>query len=57
MPHWTIDLIAQVPRGAWPSYAHGYYQRDNAFYKTWDRISRDRTSFQEWLDREVPAKP
>ncbi len=57
MPHWTIDLIAEVPRGAWPSYAHGYYQRDNAFYKTWDRISRDRTSFQEWLDREVPAKP
>jgi glutaconate CoA-transferase subunit A len=56
LPGWTIDFVAAVPHGAWPSYAHGYYQRDNAFYKEWDGIARDRVRFQEWLDREVMAK-
>jgi glutaconate CoA-transferase subunit A len=59
LPHWTVSAIATVPGGAWPSYAHGYYARDNAFYHQWDTISRDRTSFSEWLDahvrREQPA--
>ena len=31
-----------APGGAQPSYAHGYYERDNAFYVAWDAISRDR---------------
>lgn len=57
IPHWTIDLIAEAPNGAWPSYAHGYYQRDNASYKAWDQISRSRVSFQEWLDTEVLGSP
>ena len=37
--------IAVVPGGAWPSYAHGYYKRANAFYRAWDAIARDRDSF------------
>src|SRR5262245_3428122 len=49
LPHWTIAAVSVVPRGARPSYAHGYYGRDNAFYQEWDRISRERASFERWL--------
>lgn len=55
LPSWTIDAIAVVPGGARPSYAHGYYQRDNAFYVAWDAISRDRGTFQRWIDEHVHA--
>ena len=41
-PAWVIDAVAVVPGGAHPSYAHGYYERDNEFYVAWDAISRDR---------------
>jgi glutaconate CoA-transferase, subunit A len=44
-----------VPRGAAPSYAHGYYDRDNEFYKQWEEISRDRGTFAQWLDDHVYA--
>jgi glutaconate CoA-transferase subunit A len=32
LPHWVVATIAEVPTGAYPSYALGYYARDNAFY-------------------------
>ena len=50
---WTIHAIAVAPGGARPSYTHGYYQRDNAFYTRWDDISRDRDRFRQWIDDEV----
>lgn len=53
LPSWAVDLIAIAPRGAAPSYAHGYYDRDNAFYVAWDAISRDRDRFQAWLRDHV----
>jgi glutaconate CoA-transferase, subunit A len=53
LPHWVVTYVCAVPRGASPSYAHGYYSRDNAFYKEWDRISRDRESFQDWMNQHV----
>jgi glutaconate CoA-transferase subunit A len=56
LPHWVIEAIAVVPRGAAPSYAHGYYDRDNEFYKQWDDISRERESFTQWLDDHVYAE-
>ena len=42
-----------MPGGAHPSYAHGYYKRDNAFYKAWDAISRERDSFLAWMKANV----
>ncbi len=42
-----------VPGGAYPSYAHGYYKRDNAFYIAWDAIARDRDSFLAWMKTNV----
>jgi glutaconate CoA-transferase subunit A len=53
LPGWTIDAVAVVPGGARPSYAHGYYDRDNAFYEAWDAISRDRDAFAAWIRRHV----
>jgi len=49
LPHWVVDAVAVAPGGAAPSYAHGYYDRDNAAYKAWDRTSRDREAFSTWL--------
>lgn len=53
LPSWAITAIAETPKGAKPSYALGYYDRDNAFYKDWDGIARDRDAFQAWLDENV----
>jgi glutaconate CoA-transferase subunit A len=56
LPSWTITAIAEVPGGAFPSYAQGYYKRANAFYKAWDDIARDRDSFLAWIRENVLAK-
>jgi glutaconate CoA-transferase subunit A len=49
IPGWAVDCVAAVPGGAAPSYAHGYYDRDNDAYVAWDAVSRDRGRFVEWL--------
>ena len=53
LPAWTVTAIAQVPGGAFPSYAQGYYKRANGFYKAWDAIARDRDSFLGWMRANV----
>jgi glutaconate CoA-transferase, subunit A len=53
LPSWTIDAVALAPGGAHPSYAHGFYDRDNAFYVAWDAIARDRERFTAWICRHV----
>jgi glutaconate CoA-transferase subunit A len=53
LPSWTVTAIAVVPGGARPSYAHGYYSRDNSFYVAWDEIARDRESFSNWMRQHV----
>ena len=53
LPSVTVDAISVVPGGAYPSYAHGYYPRDNAFYEAWDSIGRERETFREWMERHV----
>ena len=56
LPHWTVGAIVQVPGGAYPSYAQGYYKRDNAFYLAWDKIARERESFLAWMQANVLEK-
>jgi glutaconate CoA-transferase subunit A len=56
LPAWTVTAISVVPGGAFPSYAHGYYKRANAFYKAWDPIARDRDTFVKWMDENVLNK-
>ena len=53
LPHWAVDAIAVVPGGAHPSYTHSYYQRDNAAYLEWDKISSDRELFASWINENV----
>jgi glutaconate CoA-transferase, subunit A len=53
LPSWVLTCVAAVPHGAHPSYAAGYYDRDNAFYQAWDEISRDRDRFCAWIDEHV----
>ena len=55
LPGWVVTAVAAAPRGAHPSYAHGYYPRDNSFYLAWDSISRDRDTFREWIEANVLA--
>jgi glutaconate CoA-transferase subunit A len=53
LPHWLISAVAVVPGGAYPSYAQGYYPRDNAFYLAWDEIARNRERFGAWMKENV----
>ncbi|MEQ4539339.1 MAG: CoA-transferase [Billgrantia sp.] len=53
IPGWAISAIAVAEKGSLPSYAHGYYPRNNAFYKEWDGIARDRDTFTRWIEENV----
>jgi glutaconate CoA-transferase subunit A len=53
LPTWAVTAVAPVPGGARPSYAQGYYDRDNDAYQAWDAISRSRETFTAWLDEAV----
>ncbi|MEI8057041.1 MAG: CoA-transferase [Actinomycetes bacterium] len=53
LPSWVLSAVAVVPRGAHPSYTHGYYDRDNAYYRAWDEISRDRATFADWVRTHI----
>jgi glutaconate CoA-transferase subunit A len=57
IPGLIVDAVVHEPYGAHPSYVQGYYDRDNAFYLAWDRISRDADATQAWLDEWVYGLP
>jgi glutaconate CoA-transferase subunit A len=56
LPSWALSAVACVPGGSHPSYAMGYSTRDNAFYKGWDAISRDRDVFASWMEENVTSR-
>ncbi len=53
IPGLLVDALVPEPYGAHPSYAQGYYDRDNRFYLEWDRISRDEDTTEAWLEEWV----
>ena len=53
IPASIVDAVVVEPWGAHPSYAQGYYDRDNDFYVAWDGISRDGQSLDRFLDEFV----
>ncbi|HVZ23805.1 MAG TPA: CoA-transferase [Vicinamibacterales bacterium] len=57
LPTWVVSAVCEVKGGAFPSYAAGYYQRHNAFYKQWDAIARERDTFEQWIQRHVMETP
>ena len=53
IPSRIVDAVVVEPFGAHPSFAQGYYDRDNTFYVEWDAIARDTTAIAAWLDEFV----
>ncbi len=57
IPALIVDAVVVEPWGAHPSYAQGYYDRDNDFYVAWEGISRDPATLARYLDEFVYAVP
>ena len=53
IPGFIVDAVCQVPHCAHPSYTQGYYDRDNAFYLEWDKISANPEAVKAYLDEWV----
>jgi glutaconate CoA-transferase, subunit A len=53
IPGLIVDAVVHEPYAAHPSYAQGYYDRDNQFYLSWDEISRDQARTAAWIDEWV----
>lgn len=53
VPSHAVDAVVLSPRGAHPSYAQGYYDRDCAFYRRWTAISKDPQQLRTWLKEWV----
>jgi len=53
IPGFIVNAVCHVPYAAHPSYTQGYYDRDNAFYLEWDRISRTHDAVSDYLDEWV----
>lgn len=49
VPGLVVDAVVEQPRACHPSYAQGYYDRDNRFYVEWDATSRDPERLDAWL--------
>lgn len=53
IPGMIVSAVVHEPWGAHPSYAQGYYDRDNEFYVNWEQVARDEASLARWLDAWV----
>jgi glutaconate CoA-transferase, subunit A len=53
IPGLIVDAVVLEPWGAHPSYAQGYYDRDNQFYVGWEKISRDPAALDRYLQEFV----
>jgi glutaconate CoA-transferase subunit A len=53
IPGAVVDAVVEEPFACHPSFAQGYYDRDNAFYLEWDRIAKDPDTLEVWLDEWV----
>jgi glutaconate CoA-transferase subunit A len=57
IPGMIVNAVVAEPYGAHPSFAQGYYDRDNDFYLKWDAISKDEKSLQAYLDEWIYGLP
>ena len=55
IPGFIVSAVCHVPHAAHPSYAQGFYDRDNEFYLQWDKISESQDSVKQYLDDWVFA--
>jgi glutaconate CoA-transferase subunit A len=49
IPSVVVDAVVEQPFACHPSFAQGYYDRDNAFYLRWDKVARDAETLEGWL--------
>jgi glutaconate CoA-transferase subunit A len=57
IPGLIVDAVVHEPYGAHPSYAQGYYDRDNQFYLAWEQISASHEATVAWLEEWVHGVP
>jgi glutaconate CoA-transferase subunit A len=57
IPGMIVDAVVVEPWGAHPSYAQGFYDRDNDFYVGWENVSRDPAKLKAYLDEYVYGVP
>lgn len=53
IPEFIVDAVVHEPFGCHPSFAQGYYDRDNEFYVNWRNISKDLPRFNAYLEEWV----
>lgn len=53
IPGIVVSAVCHVPFACHPSYAQGYYDRDNEFYLAWDKISESAEATKQYLDEWV----
>jgi glutaconate CoA-transferase subunit A len=53
IPGIVVSAVCHVPYACHPSYAQGYYDRDNEFYLAWDKVSESAEATQQYLDEWV----
>ncbi|OGS66550.1 MAG: 3-oxoadipate--succinyl-CoA transferase subunit A [Euryarchaeota archaeon RBG_19FT_COMBO_69_17] len=53
IPDFIVSAVVREPWCAHPSYTQGYYDRDNAFYVSWDDITKEHESTMEWMEEWV----
>ena len=57
IPGLVVHAVVHEPWGAHPSYAQGFYDRDNDFYVGWEAIGRDEGRLNAWIDEWVHGLP
>ncbi len=53
IPGIVVSAVCHVPYACHPSYAQGYYDRDNEFYLAWDKVSESAELTKQYLDEWV----
>ena len=53
IPGIVVSAVCHVPFACHPSYAQGYYDRDNEFYLAWDKVSESAEATRQYLDEWV----
>lgn len=53
IPGMIVSAVVIEPFGAHPSYAQGYYDRDNQFYIDWYSISKNQESMEEYISEWI----
>ncbi len=53
IPGLIVDAVVVEPGACHPSYAQGYYDRDNRFYLDWDAVARNPETLNGWVKEWV----